>query len=84
MTVAIPLNSTTFQSYSAACSAPESVHQLTITLFDGLSAVIFSFATDDKNTTSLTRVYGYIMVDDQQSFIKDYAPEIKGRLDDER
>jgi hypothetical protein len=78
VTVNIPLNNDTFQSYSVSCGAPSNVHELTIAMLNWFSAIILSFSVDSSDSTSLTKVYGYITVDNNQNYIKDYAPSVAG------
>jgi hypothetical protein len=75
----IPLDNSTFESYSATCSAPANVHQLVISMLNSLTSIIFNFAVDDKNVTSLTKVYGYITVDNDQTYITNYTNETAGQ-----
>jgi len=74
----IPLDNNTFESYSVSCSAPSTVHQLTISMLNELTAIIFNFSVDDKNVSSLTKVYGYITVDNNQQFITEYSNSTAG------
>jgi hypothetical protein len=50
-------------------------------MLNGLTSIIFNFAADDKNMTSLTKVYGYITVDNDQTYITNYTNETAGRLE---
>jgi hypothetical protein len=49
-------------------------------MLNSFTAIIFNFTVDDKNVTSLSNIYGYITVDDQQTYIKDYANGTAGRF----
>lgn len=49
-------------------------------MLNEFTAIIFHFFVDEKNSTSLTKVYGYITVDNQQDYIKDYSNSTAGRF----
>jgi lysosomal-associated membrane protein 1/2 len=77
-TVKVPLNNNTYESYTVSCTAPTNVHQLTISMLDSLTAIIFQFTFDDKNMTSLTTVSGYITMNDKQTSFPNYANITEG------
>jgi lysosomal-associated membrane protein 1/2 len=71
--IGIPLNDDTFESFNVACSAPDNVHQLTISMLNAFTSIIFNFTVDETNTTSLKKISGYLFVDNTQTYIKDYS-----------
>jgi len=49
-------------------------------MLNELTAIIFNFSVDDKNVSSLTKIYGYITVDNNQQFITEYSNSTAGRF----
>jgi len=74
----IPLNNSTYESYSVSCSMPPSVHELTVSMLDGFTQILMSFSIDEKNMTSLKKIYGYVTFNDKQTYFKDYAAVLEG------
>ncbi|CAF3012635.1 unnamed protein product [Rotaria sp. Silwood2] len=77
-TARIPLNNDTFESYSVSCTAPNNVHELTLSMLGGFTEILLDFSVDSKNTTSLTKVYGYITLNDKQTYFKNYSNATAG------
>jgi hypothetical protein len=50
-------------------------------MLNEFTAIIFNFSVDDKNVSSLTKVYGYITIDNKQTYITDYSNTSAGRFD---
>ena len=44
------------------------------------TSIIFNFSVDAQNSTSLKKVYGYLYVDNNQTF-PDYAASTAGRFE---
>ncbi|CAF3807557.1 unnamed protein product [Rotaria sordida] len=77
-TAKIPLNNDTFESYRVSCTAPDDVHELTLSILNGFTEILLDFSVDSKNMTSLTKVYGYITLNDKQTYFKNYSQAIAG------
>lgn len=54
------MNNQTFQYYNGILTAK--THTLTITMLDNLTTISLEFSVDDKNQTSLTRVFGGVTI----------------------
>ena len=53
-------------------------HALTIIMLDSLTTITFEFSLNEKNQTSLKRVYGSITVDNNTNYFPNYTADIKG------
>jgi len=71
------LNNETFQNYEGTCSLTKS-HTLTITMLDGLTSITLEFSRDEKNQTSLTKVFGSITINENTKYFPNYDVNIKG------
>ncbi|CAF3175995.1 unnamed protein product [Rotaria socialis] len=78
VSVKVPLNNDTYESYRVSCSAPANIHELTVSMLDGFTEIILDFTVDSKNMTSLSRVYGYITFNDKQTYFKNYSAGLDG------
>jgi len=74
----IPLNSDTYETYRVSCTTPNNVHELAISMLSGFTEILLHFSVDDKNMTSLTKVYGYVTVNDKQTYLKNYSNSTEG------
>jgi hypothetical protein len=74
------LNDNTYETYRVSCGNGTDVHELTIAMLGGLTDIFLQFTVDEKNTTSLTKVSGYVTVNDRQSYFKDFAAGVEGKL----
>lgn len=63
-TVTYSLDETTYQSYSVTCDEPANIHQLTISMLNPYTVLVFKFQLNDTNVTSLSEVYGYLYLDE--------------------
>jgi hypothetical protein len=51
-----------------------------ISMLNAFTAITFRFSVDDNNTTSLVRVYGYLTIEPNQTYFKDYSDAMAGRF----
>ncbi len=75
------MDKNTYESYMVSCPSAANVHQLTISMLDGLTDIMLSFSVDGDNMTSLEEVHGYITVNDKQGFFKNYSNLVEGEFD---
>jgi len=73
----IPLNNETFQSYDGTCLSANT-HTLTITMLDSLTTITFEFFLNEKNQTSLKRVFGAVSVNNNTDYFPNYAANARG------
>jgi hypothetical protein len=71
----IPLNNETFQYYDGTCSLNND-HTLTIYMLDNLTSITFEFLLNEKNQTSLNKVYGSITVNDNTPYFVNHSANI--------
>ncbi len=79
-TARIPLDNSTYESYTVSCTAPANVHELTISMLGGFTDIELIFSVDGNNMTSLKKVYGHITLNDKQSFFKNYSNLLEGEF----
>lgn len=73
-TTTLSLDQTTYQSYSVTCDEPANIHQLTISMLNPYTAIVFKFQVNETNATSLTEVYGFLYIDDKTLSPQAQAP----------
>jgi len=73
----IPLNNETFQYYDGTCLLTNA-HTLTITMLDNLTSITLEFSLDEKNQTSLKKVYGTVTVNKNTDYFPNYATSSEG------
>ena len=78
VTAKIPLNNNTFQSYTVSCKTPNNIHELTISMLDSFTNILFRFSIDNKNMTKLEKVYGYITLNDKQMYLTNFSTNLTG------
>jgi len=74
----IPINNDTFESYRVSCTTPSNVHELTIAMLNGFTEILLHFSVDEKNMTSLSKIYGYITFNDLQKYFTNYSTALEG------
>ena len=72
------MNNNTFQSYRVSCTTPSNIHELTISMLDSFTNILFRFSIDDKNMTTLQKVYGYITLNDKQTYFTNFSTNLTG------
>lgn len=77
-TVQLDMNSTTYETYSVSCSDPTDVHQLTVTMLNGFTVIMFDFALNATNRTVLNKVEGYVTFNKNQAMFPDYDTSLEG------
>ena len=50
-------------------------------MFDGLSALIFTFVVNGSDSVSLTKFSGYLLVNDRQTYITNYSETTGGKFE---
>ncbi|CAF1137089.1 unnamed protein product [Adineta steineri] len=73
----IPLNNETFQFYDGTYALTKT-HTLTITMLDNLTTITLEFFLNEKNQTSLTRVYGSVTVDSNTKYFPNSSIHARG------
>jgi hypothetical protein len=74
------VNDKTFESYRVSCTTATNIHELTISMLDGLTNVILQFTVDEKNTTSLSEAVVYVTLNNKQTYFPDYRADLEGRF----
>jgi lysosomal-associated membrane protein 1/2 len=77
-TANIPLNIDTFETYRVSCTTLNNTHELLISMMDGLTNIFIQFSVNGSNTTSLSKIYGYVSINDKYSYFKDYSANVEG------
>jgi len=73
----IPLNNETFQYYDGTCTLTNT-HTLTITMLDNLTTITFEFFLNEKNQTSLKRVFGTVTINNNTAYFPNYGTHSAG------
>ena len=74
------MNNATYETYRVSCSSPANIHELTISMLNGFTNILFQFTVNATNGTSLTRVHGYITLNDKQTYFRNYSEDAEGRF----
>ncbi len=71
------MNNETFQYYDGSCSY-SNTHTLLIGMLDNLTTISFEFSLDEKNQTSLKRVYGGVTINSNTNYFPNYTENVAG------
>ena len=53
-------------------------------MLNAFTSIIFNFTVDKDNTTSLKKIYGYLFIDKNQNFVKDYSNTSGGKFEGDK
>lgn len=72
----IPLNNETFEYYTGTFALPNT-HTLTIFMLDNLTSITFEFSLNEKNQTSLKKVFGLITVNENSTYFPNHSANVE-------
>ncbi len=71
------MNNETFQYYDGTCKLTNT-HTFTITMLDNLTSITFDFFLNEKNQTSLKRVFGTVTINNNTAYFPNYGTHSGG------